>query len=179
MGENNSSQFSILKRQPKQINKQPGQKWAEDLSWHFSKEDVPMANTHMKRCSTSLIIQFSSLSHSVVFDSLRLHESQHARPPCPPPTPGDHSNSCPLSHWRRPTISSSVIPFSSCLQSSLASRSFPVSQLFASGGPSTGASAFSPCNEYSRLISFRIDWFPLGSPCSPRDSQESSPAPQF
>ena len=81
---------------------------------------------------------FSSVqfSHSVLSDSLRPHESQHSRPPCPSQTPGVYSNSCPLSRWCHPAISSSVVPFSSCLQSFPASGSFPVSQLFASGGQS-------------------------------------------
>ena len=87
--------------------------------------------------------QFSSVhfSRSVVSDSLRPHEPQHARPPCPSPTPGVHPNPCPLSRWCHPTISSSVIPFSSCPQSFSASGSFQMSQLFAWGGQSTGASA--------------------------------------
>ena len=80
-------------------------------------------------------------SHSVTSDSLRPHESQHARPPCPSPTPEVHSNSCPLSRWCHPAISSSVIAFSSCPQSLPASESFPMSQLFAWGGQSTGVSA--------------------------------------
>ena len=86
---------------------------------------------------------FSSVqfSRSVVSDSLRPHESQHARPPCPSPTPGVHPNSCALSLWCHPAISSSVIPFSSCPQTLPASGSFPMSQLFASGGQSTGVSA--------------------------------------
>ena len=71
-------------------------------------------------------------------DSLRPHESQHAKPPCPSPAPGVHSDSHPLSRWCHPAISSSVIPFSSCPQSLPASESFPVSQLFAWGGQSTG-----------------------------------------
>ena len=75
-------------------------------------------------------------SRSVVSDSLRPHWLQHARLPCPSPTPGAYSNSCPSSQWCHPTISSSVIPFSSCLQSFPATRSFPVSQFFASGGQS-------------------------------------------
>ena len=74
-------------------------------------------------------------------NSLRPHESQHSRPPCPSPTPGVHSNSCPLSRWCHPAISSSVAPFSSCPQSLLASESFPMSQLFVWGGQSTGVSA--------------------------------------
>ena len=84
-----------------------------------------------------LTFQFSS----VVSDSLRPHESQHTRPPCPSPTPGVYSNSCPLSQWCHPTVSSSVIPFSSCPQSFPASGSFPMSQLFSWGGQSIGASA--------------------------------------
>ena len=80
-------------------------------------------------------------SCSVVSDSLRSHGLQHARPPCPSPTPGVYSNSYPLSWWRHPTISFSVVPFSSCLQSFPASGSFPMSRFFASGGQSIGASA--------------------------------------
>ena len=84
------------------------------------------------------MIQFSC---SVVSDSLQPHESQHTRTPCPSPTPRVHSNSCPLSRWFHPAISSSVIPFPSCPQSLPASGSFPMSQLFAWGGQSTGVSA--------------------------------------
>ena len=83
-------------------------------------------------------VQFS---RSVVSSSLRPHESQHARPPCPSPTPGVHSDSGPSSRWCHPSISSSVVPFSSCPQSLPASESFPVSQLFTWGGQSTGVSA--------------------------------------
>ena len=88
------------------------------------------------------------------------------RPPCPSPTPGVYSNSCPLSQWCHLTISSSVIPFSSCLQSFPASGSFQTSQFFASGGQSIRVSAsfsfsISPPNEYSELISFRMDWLDL------------------
>ena len=87
--------------------------------------------------------QFSSVqfSRSVVSDSLRPHEAQHARPPCPSPTPGVHSGPRPSSRWCHPATSSSVVPFSSCPQSLPASESFPKSQLFAWGGQSTGASA--------------------------------------
>ena len=86
---------------------------------------------------------FSSvqLSHSVVSDSLQPCKTQHARPPCPSPTPRVHSNSCPLSRWCHPLISSSVVPFASCPQSLPASESFAMSQLFAWGGQSTGVSA--------------------------------------
>ena len=86
---------------------------------------------------------FSSVqcSRSVVSDSLRPHESQHTRPPCTSPTLRDHSDSHPLSQWCHPAISSSVVPFSSCPQFLPASKSFPMSQLFAWGGQSTGVSA--------------------------------------
>ena len=87
------------------------------------------------------IVSSVQFSHSVVSDSLWPHEPQHARPPCPSPTPGVHPNPCPLSRWCYPTISSSVVPFSSCPQSFPASGSFPMSQLFASGGQSIGVSA--------------------------------------
>ena len=100
-----------------------------------------------------LLVQFS---RSVVSESLRPHEPKHTRPPCPSPTPGVYSNACPLSRWCHPTISSSVIPFSSCHQSFTASGSFPVSQLFASGGQSIGVSASA-----SALPMNIQDWFPL------------------
>ena len=88
-------------------------------------------------------VQFSSVhfSHSVVSNSLRPLESQHTRPPCPSPTPEVHSDSRPSNQWCHPAISASVVPFSSCPQSLPASESFPMSQLFAWGGQSTGASA--------------------------------------
>ena len=96
-------------------------------------------------------------------DSLRPHGLQHARLPCPSPTPGACSNSCASSRRCHPTISSFVIPFSSCLQSFPASGSFPVSQFFASSDQSIGLFNFSisPSHEYSGLISFRIDWLDL------------------
>ena len=93
-------------------------------------------------------------------DSLRPHESQHARPPCPSPTPGVYSNSCPSSQWCHPAISSSVVPFSSCPQSLPASGSFPVSQLFASDGQIIGVSASA-----SVLPMNTQDWSPLGWTC--------------
>ena len=89
--------------------------------------------------------------------SLRPHESQHARPPCPSPAPGVNSNSCPSSQWYHPTISSSVVPFSSCPQSLPASGSFPMSQLFPWGGQSTGVSASA-----SVLPMNTQDWSHLG-----------------
>ena len=99
-------------------------------------------------------VQFS---HSVVSYSLQSHGLQHTRPPCPSPTPRVYSNSCPLSQWCHPTISSSVVPFSSCFQSFPASGSFPMSQFFASGGQSIVVSAST-----SVLPMNTQDWFPLG-----------------
>ena len=93
-------------------------------------------------------------SHSVVSDSWQHHRLQHTRLPCPSPTPGACLNSCPLSCWCHPTISPFVVPFSSCLQSFPASGSFPMSQLFALGGQSIGASV-------SVLPMNVQDWFPL------------------
>ena len=105
----------------------------------------------------------AQFSRSVVSDSFRPHESQHTRPPWPSPTPGIYSNSCPLSRWCHPTISSSVVPFSSCPQSLPASGSFPMSQFFAWGGQSIGSFTFniSPSNEHPGLISFRMDCLDL------------------
>ena len=99
-------------------------------------------------------VQFSC---SVVSDSLPPHESKHARPPCPSPTPTVYSNSCPSSRWCHPAISSSVIPFSSCPQPLPASESFPMSQLFAWGGQSIGISASA-----SVLPMNTQDWSPWG-----------------
>ena len=101
-------------------------------------------------------VQFS---RSVVSDSPRPHGLQHARPPCPSPTPRVYSHSCLLSQWCHPTISSSVIPFSSCPQSFTALGSFTMSQFFATW-PKYWSFSFniSPSNEYTGLISFRMDW---------------------
>ena len=119
-------------------------------------------------------VQLSSVAQSCL--TLWPHGLQHARPPCPSPTPGVYPNPCPLSRWCHPTISSSVFPFSSCLQFFPASGSFQMSQLFASGGQSTGVSAIA-----SVLSMNTQDWSPLdglvGSPWSPRDSHESSSTP--
>ena len=115
-----------------------------------------MANRYMKTCSTSSIISSVQFSRSVVSNCLWPHESQHARPPCPSPTPGVHPNSCPLSWWCHPAISSSVIPFSSWPQSLPASGSFPMSQLFTCGGQSTGVAALA-----SVLPMNTQDWSPL------------------
>ena len=106
--------------------------------------------------SSSVVwVQFNSVAQ--LCPTLRLHELQHARPPCPSPTPGAYSNSCPLSWWCHPAISSSVVPFSSCLQSFPASGSFQMSRFFAAGGQSIGASAS------TSVLPMNIqDWSPLG-----------------
>jgi len=106
---------------------------------------------------TKLIFSSVHFIRSVLSDSLRPHESQHTRPPCPSPTPGVHSNSPPSSQWCHPVISSSVVPFSSCCQSLPASGSFAMSQLFTWGGQSIGVSALA-----SVLPKNTQDWSPLG-----------------
>ena len=106
---------------------------------------------------SALRISAVQFSHSVVSESSQSHEPQHARPPCPLPTPGVHPNPCPLSQWRHPTISSSVAPFSSSPQSFPASGSFQMSQLFASRGQSIWVSATT-----SVLPMHIQDWSPLG-----------------
>ena len=125
-----------------------------------------------------IYLRSDQISHSVMSDSLRPHESQHTRSPCPSPTPGVHTDSRPLSQWCHPAISSSVVPFSSCPQSLPASESFPMSQLFTWGGQSTRVSAlasFPQRNPRADLLQNGL----VGSLCSPRDSQESSPTPQL
>ena len=109
--------------------------------------------------SNFILLVFSSVhfSCSVMSDSLWPHEPQHTRPPCPSSTSGVHSDSCPLSRWCHPAISSSVVPFSSCPQSLQASGSFPMSQLFAWGGQSIGVSVLA-----SVLPMNTQDWSPLG-----------------
>ena len=120
---------------------------------------LPHSCTHLSQFNS---VQFS---HSVVSNSLRPHEPQHARPPCPSPTPRVHPNSCPLSWWCHP-ISPSVIPFSSCLQSFPASGSFQMSQFFASGGQGIGVSASAsvlPMNTQEWCPLEWTDWISLQS----------------
>ena len=126
-----------------------------------------------QRDSNCTVSQFSS---TIMSNSLQPHGLLHTRLPCPSPTPGACSNSGPSSQWCHPTSPSSVIPFSSCLQSFPASGYFPMSQFFTSDGQSIGASAS------ASVLHFRTDFLYdrlVGSTCSPRDSQESSPTPQF
>ena len=133
----------------RKLNKHTRLRWSGELSSWVSQIQA----------REFLSVQFS---HSVVFDSLRPHKLQHARPPCPSPNPEIYSKSYPLSWWCHPTILSSVILFSSCPQSFPASGSFPMSQLFASGGQSIGVSASTsvlPMN--TQDWSFRMDWLDL------------------
>ena len=121
-----------------------------------------------------IVVQFSL----VASDSLRPHEPQHTRPPCLSPTPGVHPNPCPLSRWCHPIISSSVVPFSSRLQSFPASGSFQMNQFFASGGQSIGISAS------ASVLPMNIqDWFPLGwtswISLQSKGLSKASPTPQF
>ena len=117
----------------------------------------PFYQTLVNRLFLQALFSSVQFSHSVVADSLRPHGLQHTRPPCPSPTPRVYPNSCPLSRWWHPSISSSVIPFSSCPQSFPASGSFPMSQFFSLGGQSIGALAS------TSVLPMNIqDWFPLG-----------------
>ena len=129
----------------------PRVRWSE--SCHKSSE-LPTLRLLHEGGNVLYWVQFSS---SVVSDCLRPHGLQHARPPCSSPTPGAYSNSCPSSQWCHPIISSSVFPFSSCLQSSPASGYFLVSQFFTSGGQSIRVSAS------ASVLPMNIqNWFPLG-----------------
>ena len=130
-----------------------------------------MENSRSKKGS----VQFS---HLVMSDSLRPHEPQHIRPPCPSPTPGVHPNPYSLCQWCHPSISSSIVPFSSCLQSLPVSESFPMSQLFAWGGQSTGVSALASClpkKSQGWSLSEWTGWISLQS----KGLSKSSPTPQF
>ena len=133
----------------------------------FGAQSSLWTNSHIHTWLLKTISSVQS-SRSVISNSLRPHGLQHARLPCPSPSPGSCSNSCALSRWHYPTISSSVIPFSSCLQSFPTSESFPVSQFFTSHGQNIGASASAsvlPMNiqdwfplELTGLISFQSEW---------------------
>ena len=140
-------------------------KWINQCNWLFQSKTSflscsllliteMMLSRKTKKPAYSPSVQFS---FSVVYDSLRPHELQHIRPPCSLPTPRVYSNSCPSSWWCHPAISSSVVPFSSYPQSFPASGSFPMSQIFASGGQSIGVSA-----SISVLPKNIQDWSPLG-----------------
>ena len=127
------------------------------LAWYLAYRVLSITGKWRMSLLGRLSESVSQFSCSVMSDSLWPHGLQHARPPCPSPTPRVYSNSCPLSRWCHPTISSSVIPFFSGLQSFPASGSFQMSQFFASGGQSIGVSA------WASVLPMNIqDWFPLG-----------------
>ena len=138
----------MLQKNLNELFGQPNTFWS---SWRLRIRNTVYIKRNLMKCHS---VQFS---RSVVSDSLRPHESQHARPPCPSPAPRVYSNSCPSSQCCHPAISSSVIPFSSCPQSLPASGSFPLSQLFTWGGQRTGVSA-----SVSVLPMNTQDWSPLG-----------------
>ena len=123
--------------------------------WWWSHHNVDGLDFTDRSPSNWSFLNVYQFSYSVVSDSLRPHESQHARLPCPSPSPGVHPNSCPLSRWCHPAISSSIVPFFSCPQSLPASESFPMSQLFAWGSQSIGVSASA-----SVLPTNNQDWSP-------------------
>ena len=127
--------------------------------FHFfqfnSVQSLSCANWIVRCVKYLVLTEVLQFSHPVMSSSLRSHGLQHARLPCPSPSPGAHSNSCSLSRWGRLTTFSAVVPFFSCLQSFPASGSFPMSWLFTSGGWSTGASASVPPKNSQ-------GWFPLG-----------------
>ena len=122
----------------------------------LSSQGYGFSSGHVWMWELDVKVELNQFSQSVVPDSLQPHELQHTRPPCSSPTPGVHPNSCPSSRWCHPAISSSVIPFSSCPQSLPASGSFPMTQLFTSGGQSTGVPASA-----SVFPKNTQDWSPL------------------
>ena len=160
IGNDNPSQYSCLK-------------YSMDRgAWRAMSMVVTKSETQLR---DRISVQFSC---SVVSDSWQPHESQHARPPCPSPSPGVHSNSCPSSRWCHPAISSSVVPFSSSPQSLPASESFPMNQLFAWGDQSTGVSAlasFLPKNTQGWFPSEWAGWIFLQSKGLSRDRTYTHP----
>ena len=128
---------------------------AQEILPHFHVVQLHLTLCDRMDCGTPGLPQFSSVSQSC--STLQPHGLLHARLPCPPPAPETCPNSCPSSRWCHPTISSSVVPFSSCLQSFPASRSFPIIQFFTSGGQTIGVSAS------ASVLPMNIqDWFLLG-----------------
>ena len=161
--------MTTLMAKPKKNQRASWWKWKEESEGVGLKLNIQKTNSMASGPITSWqidrktmkTVQFSSVAQSCL--TLRPQGLQHARPPCPSPTPGICSNSCPLRQWCHPTISSSVIPFFSCHLSFPASGSFQMTQFFPSGNQSIGVSASTSVLpiEYSRLISFRMDWLDL------------------
>ena len=152
--------------------------WLDLLAVQGDSQEMTLKSLLQHHSSNSLVLTPVQFSHSVVSNSLQPHETQQARPPCPSPTPRVYSDSCPLSQWCHLTILSSVIPFSSCLQS------FPTSG---------DLKRVSSLHQMAKILEFQLqhqsfqwifradfflEWL-IGSPCSPRDAQESSPKLQF
>jgi len=127
------------------------------LIYNFNNREISLQYVWLHLCVRYTFSQSVQFSQSVVSDSLWPHEPQNSRPPCPSPTPRVHQNPCPSSRWCHPTISPSVVPFSSCPQSFPALGSFPMSQLFSSGSKSIGVSS-----SISVLLMNTWDWSPLG-----------------
>ena len=127
----------------------------------LSEKEIKKNNSIHNTVKSNEILQSVQFNHSVVSDSLQPHGLQHARPPCPSPTPGAYPHSCALSWWCHPTISSSVVPFASCLQSFRASGSFLMSLHIRWPKYQSFSFNISPSNEHPGLISFRMDWLDL------------------
>ena len=165
-----SSQQECYNRELPKLHYIKYTQWLQD-TYHFSNHQMwIMVMLELRKYNIFMWLGSVQFSHSVVCDSLWPHGLQHARPPCPSPAPGVYPNSCPLSRWCHPTISSSVVPFSSCLQSFPASVFSNESALRLRWPKYWSFSLnISPFSKYSGLISFRMDW----------DSQESSPTLQF
>ena len=146
--------------------------WFISFCTSFTFPVSPLVRREAVFTTTSSV---QSLSH---VHSLRPHQPQHAKPPCPSATPRVHPNPCPLSRWCHSTVSSSVFPFSSCPQSFPASGSFQMSQLFSSGGQVLEFQLQHQSFQWTPRTDLLKDGL-VGSPCSPRNCQESSPTPQF
>ena len=158
--------ISRLYKEHQQINKKKANSQTEYLTRtmhrQFTDKESGVTNKQAKIFNfISYSVQFSQFSRSGLSNSLRPHEPQHARPPCPSPTPGVHSDSCPSSRWCHPAVSSYVVPFSSCPQSLPASESFPMSHSSHESKYWSFSFSIIPSKEHPGLISFRMDWLDL------------------
>ena len=171
----NSVYLTVLFRLPRKLK--PRNLTARN--WKASKEKHRIKLIHpVYKLTFDLLTLSVQFSRSGMSNSLRPHESQHARPPCPSPTPGVHSDSRPSSQWCHPVISSSVVPISFCPRSLPASESFPMSQHFAWGGQSTEVSASASSFQRSPRADLLQNGL-VGSSCSPTDSNDSSTTLQY